>query len=246
MTSASASASASAGQLSSARVITFGYDDAADVRLHSVRTDGPAAFVVRWEGHDYAATLRIPGEHNAINAAGAFAVLVGMGHDPQAALDAVASFVGTERRFELHQVVGGVSVYDDYAHHPAEVAATLTAARSVVGNGRIIAVHQPHLYSRTQAMAGQFAEVYEALADHTVVLDVYGAREDPVAGVTGELVTREFIDSSRATYRPDWQEAADCVATLASPGDIVITLSCGDVYRIIPQLISSLEKTTRN
>ncbi len=228
--------------LRSPRVLTFGHSPDAAVRLHSVVTEGAVSFVIRWNGTDYAATLQIPGAHNAINAAGAFAVLVGLGHEPQAAIDALATFGGTERRFELHGVVRGVSVYDDYAHHPAEVVAALTAARSVVGSGRIIAVHQPHLYSRTQTMAGEFAAAYEALADHTVVLDVHGAREDPVPGVTGALVTDAFVDGSRATYLPDWQEAADFVGSFAQAGDIVMTLSCGDVYRIIPQLMSAIEK----
>ncbi len=227
------------------RTITFGQSAGADVRLHSVVTDGPVSFAVHWEGQDYSTTLRIPGAHNAINAAGAFAVLVGLGHDPEAALAAVSTFGGTERRFELHEVVREVSVYDDYAHHPAEVVAALTAARSVVGTGRIIAVHQPHLYSRTQAMAGEFAAVYEELADFTVVLDVHGAREDPVPGVTGALVADAFVDASRTKFLPDWQEAADFVGSIAKPGDIVMTLSCGDVYRIIPQLITSIENSPR-
>jgi UDP-N-acetylmuramate--alanine ligase len=110
----------------------------------------------------------------------------------------------------------------------------------VVGNGQIIAVHQPHLYSRTQKMAGQFAEVYERLADQTIVLDVYGAREDPVQGVTGELVSSRFVDSTKVAYLPNWQEAADRAASLARSGDIIMTLSCGDVYRIVPQLLNSL------
>jgi UDP-N-acetylmuramate--alanine ligase len=224
------------------RVITFGQDAAADVRVHSIIADGPVAFTVSWQGVDYAAQLRVPGTHNALNAAGAFAVLVGLGFDPQAALDGIALFGGTERRFELHGVVRGVSVYDDYAHHPTEVAAALSAARTVVGDGRIIAVHQPHLYSRTQMMAGDFAAVYESLADQTIVLDVYGAREDPVPGVTGALVSERFEDASRVSFLPDWQEAADYAASIAREGDIIMTLSCGDVYRIVPQLLASLEQ----
>jgi UDP-N-acetylmuramate--alanine ligase len=102
-------------------------------------------------------------------------------------------------------------------------------------------VHQPHLYSRTQTMAGEFAEVYERLADHTIVLDVYGAREDPIPGVTGALVAERFRDASRVDYLPDWQAAAERVAQIARPGDLVMTLSCGDVYRIIPQLVAALE-----
>ncbi len=221
-------------------VVTFGEDAAADVRLHSIGSAGPVSFTVSWRGTDYSTTLRVPGRHNALNAAGAFAVLVGLGFDPRASLDAIATFGGTERRFELHGVVRGVSVYDDYAHHPTEVAAALSAARSVVGEGRIIAVHQPHLYSRTQAMAAEFAETYERLADHTIVLDVFGAREDPVPGVTGALVSERFADASHVDYLPDWQQAADRAAAIAREGDIIMTLSCGDVYRIVPQLLASL------
>ena len=226
------------------RVVTFGEDVAADVRVHSVVADGPVTFTLSWQGQDYPAALIVPGRHNALNAAGAFAVLVGLGLEPRAALDGIATFGGTERRFELHGMVRGVSVYDDYAHHPTEVAAALSTARSVVGSGRIIAVHQPHLYSRTQAMAGEFARVYEQLADHTIVLDVYGAREDPVPGVTGALVSNRFIDLQHVDYLPDWQEAADRAAAIARDGDIIMTLSCGDVYRIVPQILESLQSPT--
>jgi len=224
------------------RVITFGEDAAADVRIHSIVADGPVSFVVSWDGTDYPATLRVPGKHNAINAAGAFAVLVGLGFDPADSLAGISTFGGTERRFELHGVVRGVSVYDDYAHHPTEVAAALSAARTVVGTGRVIAVHQPHLYSRTALMAGEFAQTYEGLADYTIVLDVYGAREDPVPGVTGALVSERFTDPARVSYLPDWQEASDFAASIAKEGDIIMTLSCGDVYRIVPQLLASLEQ----
>ncbi len=167
-----------------------------------------------------------------------------MGLDPRQVLDGIATFAGTERRFELHGTVRGVSVYDDYAHHPTEVAAALSAARTVVGNGRIIAVHQPHLYSRTKMMAGEFASTYEHLADHTVVLDVYGAREDPIPGVTGALVSERFEDQTRVAYLPDWQQAADHAAAVARDGDIIMTLSCGDVYRIVPQILASLAATS--
>ncbi|MBC7441103.1 MAG: UDP-N-acetylmuramate--L-alanine ligase [Ramlibacter sp.] len=228
------------GKLAGKRIITFGEDVGSDVRLHSVVTDGPVRFGVAWAGHDYFATLRIPGRHNAVNAAGAFAVLVGLGFEPGASLAAIAEFGGTERRFELHGIVGGVSVYDDYAHHPTEVAAALSAARTVVGPGRIIAVHQPHLYSRTRLFAQEFADALETCADQTVVLGVYGAREDPEPGVTGALVADRFSDSSHVVYVPDWQEAADYVASIARDGDFVVTLGCGDVYRIVPQLLGSL------
>jgi UDP-N-acetylmuramate--alanine ligase len=227
--------------LSGKRIMTFGTDEAADVRVHSIVTKGPVSFSLSWNGEEYDAALRVPGRHNAINAAGAFAVLVGLGFEPEAVIGAIAGFGGTERRFELHGTVGGVRVFDDYAHHPTEVAAALSAARSVVGDGKVIAVHQPHLYSRTQLMAGDFARVYESLADHTIVLDVFGAREDPIPGVTGALVSERFTDKTKVTYAPDWQEASDFAASIARPGDLIMTLSCGDVYRIVPQLLESLE-----
>ncbi len=224
-------------------LITFGSAPDADVRVTRI-DDGPAvALDLEYLGERYPIGLAVPGAHNAVNAAGAFAVLVGLGHDPGAVAGALSAFSGTGRRFELHDEVRGVRVYDDYAHHPTEVAAALATARSVVGDGRVIAVHQPHLYSRTRLLAGEFAAAYEHGADHTVVLDVYGAREDPVPGVTGALVSERFADPGRVDYLPDWHRAADRVAELARPGDLVMTLSCGDVYRIIPQLLTALSET---
>lgn len=224
------------------RVISFGEAAAADVRVHSISTSGPVGFSIDWEGETFAGQLTVPGKHNAINAAGAFGVLVGLGFAPARILEALGSFGGTKRRFELKGTANGIGVYDDYAHHPTEAAVALAGARSVVGTGRIIAVHQPHLYSRTQLMAGDFAKVYESLADFTVVLDVDGAREDPVDGVTGALVSERFVDATKVAYRPDWQDAADLVGEIARPGDIVMTLSCGSVYQIIPQVLDSIEK----
>ena len=232
-------------RLGDKRVITFGEAEDADARVTEIADVGPVSFTVQWQGESYPVQLAVPGRHNALNAAGAFAVLVGLGFDPAPTLRGIERFGGTERRFELHGVVRGVSVYDDYAHHPTEVEAALQTARSVVGSGRVIAVHQPHLYSRTQLMAGDFAAVYERLADETVVLDVYGAREDPVPGVTGALVSERFTDPTKVSYLPDWQEASDFAASIAREGDIIMTLSCGDVYRIIPQLLASLEAETK-
>lgn len=222
------------------RVLTFGANEDADVRVTDIDAAATVSFTVSVEGQSERVSLSVPGEHNAINAAGAIAVLLALGHAFADAVRAVAGFSGTVRRFELHGVERGVSVYDDYAHHPTEVQAALSAARTVVGSGRLIAVHQPHTYSRTQLMSGEFARVLEELADHTVVLDVYGAREDPIPGVTGELVSDAFVDAARVHYVPDWQEAADYTAEIAREGDFVITLGCGNVYQIIPQVLSAL------
>ncbi|TFV82487.1 UDP-N-acetylmuramate--L-alanine ligase [Microbacterium sp. dk485] len=233
-------------RLTHRHVVTFGQDAAADVRVEDLRTEGPVSFTLTAGGTSVPVRLQVPGAHNAINAAGAVAVLLALGHDLAAAADAVSGFGGTARRFELHDVRRGVSVYDDYAHHPTEVAAALAAARTVVGDGRIIALHQPHTYSRTQAMYREFAEVLESHADHTVVLDVYGAREDPVPGVTGALVSEAFTDPGRVHFVADWQEAADYTAAVARQGDYVITLGCGNVNLIIPQVLEALARTDEN
>ncbi|MGL4257047.1 MAG: UDP-N-acetylmuramate--L-alanine ligase [Microbacterium sp.] len=228
-------------RLTHPRVVTFGESADATVRVEDIRTDGPVAFTVTHAGVSVPARLPVPGAHNAINATGAVAVLLTLGFELEPAVRAVEDFAGTVRRFELHGAVRGVSVYDDYAHHPTEVEAALVAARTVVGDGRIIAIQQPHTYSRTQEMYREFAEVLERHADHTVMLDVYGAREDPVPGVTGELVSGAFADPAHVHFVPDWQQAADYTASVARDGDFVITLGCGNVNLIIPQVLASLE-----
>ncbi|HET8867181.1 MAG TPA: UDP-N-acetylmuramate--L-alanine ligase [Agrococcus sp.] len=227
------------------RVVTFGEHEGADVRILDIRVGASAACTLEVRGERVELEVGVPGRHNALNAAGALATLIALGFAAGDAAHALAGFRGTGRRFELHGERRGVRVYDDYAHHPAEVDAALTAARTVIGDGRIIAIHQPHLFTRTRDMAGDFAAVYERVADHTVVLDVYGAREDPIPGVTGELVAERFQDRSEVDYLPDWQSAAERAAALAREGDIIVTLSCGDVYRIIPQVLSALEDGDR-
>lgn len=224
------------------RVVSFGQAENADVRITDIDTDGPVSATISHGDDSVRVQLRIPGAHNMINAAGAIAVLRTLGYSLADAGRAVEGFAGTVRRFELHGVERGVSVFDDYAHHPSEVRAALEAARTVVGEGRIIAIQQPHTYSRTQLMFQEFADVLEELADHTVMLDVYGAREDPVPGVTGELVSNAFSDQDRVHYVADWQQAADYTSAIARDGDYVITLGCGNVYQIIPQVLDALRR----
>ncbi len=226
--------------ISGPRVITFGTHESADVRLTRIDANGPrVAFDVTVGGAELSGELTIPGAHNALNAAGALAVLVGLGFDAAQALTAIEKFAGTERRFELHGKVRGVSVYDDFAHHPTEVAAALTAARAVVGEGNLITVFQPHLYSRTRLMHREFAEAL-ALSDQVVVLDIYAAREDPEPGVTGALVSNSFDDQSKVHYVPLWDDAPAVAAKLAKDGDFIITMGCGDVYRMVPDLLKAL------
>lgn len=224
-----------------APLTTFGEVAGVDVRVTDIVPTASGVTALIRHG-DEVATLRlaVAGAHNAVNAAGAIAVLLQLGVNLSDATEALSTFTGTGRRFELHDTVRGVRVYDDYAHHPREVRAALATARSVVGDGRVIAIHQPHLFSRTRDMAGEFAREYESGADFTVVLDVYGAREDPIPGVTGQLVSDAFADESCVAYCPDWSTAARVAAEHARDGDIIMTLSCGDVYRIIPSVVSEL------
>jgi len=223
------------------RVIKFGHSDDADVRLFNVDASGAeVSFSLEYADQQFNAKLLVPGEHNAVNAAGAFAVMVGLGFDPQKSLTAIASFGGTERRFQLHGAERGVSVYDDFAHHPTEVSAAIKAAKAVVGNGRLITVFQPHLYSRTRLMAKEFAEALSA-SDEVVVLDIYAAREDPEPGVTGELISSAFKNAGQVHYVPEWDDVADVAAKLARPGDFIMTMGCGDVYRMVPNLLNALK-----
>ncbi len=222
------------------KVITFGEAESADVRLVNIDASGAqVSFDLQYAKATFSATLQVPGKHNAINAAGAFAVLVGLGLPAAESLEAISTFGGTERRFELHGEVRGVKVYDDFAHHPTEVIAALSAARAVVGSGRLITVFQPHLYSRTRLFAKEFAQALE-LSDQVVVLDIYAAREDPEPGVTGALIADAFIDQKRMHYVPLWDDVPAAVAKIAQAGDFVITMGCGDVYRQVPGILKAL------
>ncbi len=185
-------------------------------------------------------TLRVPGAHNALNAAAAWLVGRFFGVDGQSALAALAQFGGTRRRFEAKGEVAGVRVVDDYSHHPTEVEAALRSARSVVGAGRVIAVFQPHLFSRTRIFATDFGAAL-GLADRVAVLAVYAAREDPEPGVTGELITAQVpLRSEDVAFCPEPGEAIDAVVRWARPGDLVLTIGAGDVTGLGPQILQAL------
>ena len=223
-------------------MITFGEAKDATVRVQNIREDARVSFELVYKDEKSSAKLILAGRHNALNAAGAVATLMSLGFDFQASVLEVAKFEGTERRFELHGQERGVSVYDDFAHHPTEVQAALNGARAVVGSGKLITVFQPHLYSRTRLFAKEFAQVL-AESDEVVLLDIYAAREDPEPGVTGELILNNFSDQSKIHYAPNWEEASAKAASLADSGDFIVTMGCGDVYRMVPQLLQALKKS---
>jgi UDP-N-acetylmuramate--alanine ligase len=222
-------------------VITYGVRRDADVRVVDLDVSGPGARFGLVHG-DVAVRLRlrVPGAHNALNAAAAWTTGVRLGFDPACLAEGLAGFGGTRRRFETKGVAAGVRVVDDYAHHPTKVAAVLRAVRGVSGDGRVLVVFQPHLYSRTRIFAAEFGAAL-GLADEVVVLDVYAAREDPEPGVTGELVARAVpLPPDRVAFEPDPQVAVRRVADRAAPGDVVLTMGAGDVTALGPALLARL------
>ena len=219
------------------RVVTYGSDPGADVVLGAWRPRGSGGSTTL---HERGAApvdldLAVPGSHNALNAAAAWTVARLLGVSGDVAAAGLAGFLGTGRRFDDRGTVAGVRVVDDYAHHPTEVAALLRAARSAT-DGRVLVLFQPHLYSRTRAFAGPFAEALE-LADAVVVTDVYGAREDPDPAVTGALVTDLMHDGR---FVPDRVEAAQAIADLAVAGDLLLTVGAGDVTDLGPLILARL------
>ena len=215
-----------------------------DAELVDFRPEGPGAHaVLRLRGVEHPLRLAVPGEHMALNALAALLAAVELGADPVAVLAGLAEFDGVRRRFEFRGRVAGVAVYDDYAHHPAKVAAQLRAARQVVaGTGRVVVAFQPHLYSRTADFAADFGRAL-GLADEVVVLDVFGAREDPVPGVTGALVADAVpLPADRVRFVPGLADVPGVVADLARPGDLVITMGAGDVTVLGPEVLLELEE----
>ena len=207
-------------------------------RALDVRPDGPGVrFQLARPGRGpLPLALGIPGEHNAGNAAAARAALDWAGIDAERAADALAGFRGAGRRFEPRGEAGGVRVVDDYGHHPTEIEAVLRSARPVAGDGRIVVLFQPHLYSRTRIFADRFAQAL-SLADEVVVTGVYRAREDVDPDVSSRTIT-DLLPGARSVE--DRLEAAHVVADLARAGDLVITFGAGDVTELGPVILADL------
>lgn len=226
-------------------VVTYGESESADLRLTDIRLDGLAAHASLVAGDAvHSLRLRIPGRHNLANAAAAFgAAVLGVGADPDGMLDGLAAFAGTRRRFEIKGEAGGIRVVDDYGHNVGKVTAVVQAASAYAGSGRLVVLFQPHLYSRTRDFADGFGAALAA-ADVVVVMDVYGAREDPVPGVSGELVADAVRRTGSATevfFAPTADDAVDTVLRVARPGDVVLTLGAGDVTSLGPRILTGLD-----
>ncbi len=226
------------------RAVSYGTSGDADVRIFDVQAGANGAGVSyqvvargRLLGE---VTLRVPGVHNARNSAAVLAAGLELGVPSATLLHGLATYPGVRRRFELKGRARNVTVIDDYGHHPTEVAATLSAARPVVGSGRLVVVFQPHRYSRTAAFGKQFGEAL-ALADVIVVMDVYSAGEDPIPGVSGRTVADAVPPpADRVVYEPTWARVPALVAALARPGDVVLTMGAGDVTLLGPEVLREL------
>ncbi len=191
----------------------------------------------------YRGPLALPGEHNRRNAATALAALELAGVGPEEAAAPLAEFGGTGRRFEVRGEAGGVTVVDDYGHHPAEVEAVIAAARER-GACRVLVLFQPHLYSRTRHLVREFGRAL-ASADVVCVADVYRAREEPLAGVTGKLVVDAVAEARPGMplgWTPTLEDGAAFLAGRARPGDAVLTVGAGDVDRAAPLLLARLAR----
>ncbi len=224
---------ARAADLSAITVVTIGEGEGSDWRL----VPGDAGWLAQApDGERYALTLQVPGTHNARNALAALAVLVALGHDPAAAAAALGTYTGIGRRFEPKGEAAEVTVIDDYAHHPKEVAATIAAARSRFAGRRIVVAFQPHTYSRTYALLGDFATALSA-ADLAVVLDIYAARETDTLGVTA----RHLVDLIHgAQVGGTVLEAADRLTALLKPDDVLLTVGAGTVTALGPLVLERL------
>jgi UDP-N-acetylmuramate--alanine ligase len=190
--------------------------------------------------------LSVPGRHNLLNATAALAVARFLEIPLGVAAEALRSFSGVRRRFECRGVAAGATFIDDYAHHPTEVAATLEAAR-IDGAGRIVAVFQPHRYTRTRAMWRALGKSLVS-ADVIVLTDVYGAGEHPIPGVTGKLVVDALAEAApgrRVVYLPRRSEVAPFLAREVRAGDTVLTLGAGDVTMVADETLDRIRETRR-
>jgi UDP-N-acetylmuramate--alanine ligase len=225
-------------------VTTYGFDPGADwVVSDLTHVDGHARFTVTHDGQSLEVSLPKPGAHLALNATGVLALGHANGIDAIEAAEALSAFRGVRRRYEVSARINGITVVDDYAHHPTEVAATIAAAHEGA-TGDVIAVFQPHRYTRTADLAPLFGQPLAA-ASRVFVTDVYAAGEEPIIGVSGRIVA-ESVEAAggTASYVPKVADVADRVVAIARPGDIVLLLGAGDVNAIGSDIAAQIEASS--
>jgi len=231
------------------RVRTYGEAADADYRVSGIAPRGMTVGFQVTGGPDQAGPgvagspaaqvlLAVPGRHNALNATAVLATCAELGFPVDEVTLGLAAFRGARRRLEAKGEADGVRVLDSYAHHPTELAADLTAARDIAEGGRVIVIFQPHLFSRTRIFAAEFGAAL-GLADEVFLLDVYPAREDPVPGVTGDLVATA-VPGGQARFVPDKAAVVTAAVGTAKPGDLVVTMGAGDVTALGEPLLAAL------
>jgi len=223
-------------------VRTYGTDPGADVLLSDVvATPTGAHATVSASGQAVGRLeLVVHGVHNALNAAAALTAGLGLGFPAPDLIAGLATFTGTRRRFDFKGEVGGIRVYDDYAHHPTEIAATLRAARQVVGDGQLVVAFQAHHYYRTAMFVEEFGQAL-GLADQVVVLEVYAPGEEPIPGASGQSMASHVpLPPDRVLFEPSWSAVAGDLVERAAPGDIVMTLGAGDIVLLGSEVLELL------
>ncbi|MBA2415484.1 MAG: UDP-N-acetylmuramate--L-alanine ligase [Geodermatophilaceae bacterium] len=228
------------------RVRTYG-EGPADLRLSGLfLEDGATSYDAELDGSPLG-RVRVGalGVHMALNSAAVLLTGLELGFAPEQLTTGLERYAGVHRRFELTGTADGVRVYDDYAHHPTEIAAQLRAARSVAQPGRLVAVFQPYLYTRTQTFAAEFGAAL-GLADEAVVMEIAVNREDPIPGVTGRLIAERVpLPAERVAYAPTWSGTAQAVVERAGPGDVIVLLGSGPVYKLAPEILELLAERAR-
>ncbi|MSO34562.1 MAG: UDP-N-acetylmuramate--L-alanine ligase [Candidatus Nanopelagicaceae bacterium] len=222
-------------------IATYGIDSQADLRLDRIHLQPKSAEArVSYKGRVLAVMeLAITGRHNLLNAAAALLAGLELGANANDLIKGLSLFSGARRRFEIKGISKGITVIDDYGHHPTEVKATLESAGIYAQGGRVITVFQPHRYSRTQVFASEFAKALSA-SDYTYLLEIYPASEREIAGVSSLLISKE-MDSAIHSYQPSMPEVIESVAKMAKSGDVILTLGAGDVSSLGKLILEAIE-----
>jgi UDP-N-acetylmuramate--alanine ligase len=230
------------------RYVTYGTRAGSDFRLIAPTTElepgSPkpmSRFGIEYNGKALGEfSLHVPGTHNVLNATAAIAVGIGLDIPVYSIQYALETFRGVDRRFQLKGEVDGVRVVDDYGHHPTEIRATLQAAKQCC-EGKVHVIFQPHRYTRTQALLKEFATSFSD-ADSLFVLDIYAASEQPIPGITAELLTEKIAAKAHpAAYVSSTADAIAAATSVAKPGDLILTLGAGSVYQLGPQIVEALK-----
>jgi UDP-N-acetylmuramate--alanine ligase len=231
-------------QLSKKKIITYGLNPQSDVQAVDIQhKDNTSTFmVVRGSSELGSVTLQIPGNHNVQNALAAITVGLELGVPFEKVKSGIERFTGVYRRWEKKGETGGIAVYDDYAHHPTECKATLSGVKAGWRRHRVVCVFQPHLYSRTRDFYEEFGKAF-LLADVVIVTDVYPAREEPIQGVTGELIVNaaKQYGHKDAHFLPDKKAVPEFLLSMVKANDIVITMGAGDIWKFGEEFLKQLK-----